>query len=316
MQLFTIVLSVVMAGSPANSAARPAAVGPSVTVPGCLVSALEEAQVPAQEAGVLVGITAREGQQVAAGDVLGQIDTAQAELSQQVAGLQLQVAFERVSNDVNRRYAEKAAELAQKAYERARALNIEARGAVPEAEVEQLKLAWDKAILQIEQAQHDLKVFGLEAQVRQAELNAAKAMVDRMQIHSPLDGVVEKVHRHAGEWVKPGDPTFYVVRMDRLRIEGFLNRSKYAPWEIDGRPVTVEVELSGGQREQFAGRIESFSQSVDSRGDFRVWAEVVNRRRDKYWLLWPGQTTKMTIHLADPRSARGAVPLTTQRPPR
>ena len=55
MPLFTIVLSVVTAGAPAVSGAEPADAGPSLNVSRCLVSLLEEAQIPAQQPGVLVG---------------------------------------------------------------------------------------------------------------------------------------------------------------------------------------------------------------------------------------------------------------------
>lgn len=310
MRLLTIVLSVVMGGAPANSGTPPAPTGPSVTLPRCLVSLLQQAQVPSEEAGKLQKIGVREGQQVSAGDLLGQVDATQAEIDQRVAGLQLSVAKEKVTNDVNRRYAEAAAAVALAEYEAAIAMNKEILRTVPPMEVKRLELVWRKALLQIEQAQHDLKVFGLEAQVRQAELDAAQAQMARRQIRSPLDGVVVKIYRHPGEWFKPGDPAFHVVRMDKLRIEGFVNRSQYAPWEVKDRPVTVWVGLSGGRRERFDGQIVFVSpllQSgtrVQAEGEYRVWAEVLNRQQDKYWLLQPGQLTQMTVHLEGSRSSQ------------
>ncbi len=303
MSLLTIVLSVVTAGAPAGSGTQPADAGSSVSVSRCLVSLLEEAQIPAQQPGVLVGISVREGQQVSVGEVLGQIDASQAEIEQRVAGLQLKVAQERVTNDINLRYARAAADVAKAEYDKALWLNRQSPRTVPEVEVNRLKLVLHKTTLQIEQAGHDLKVFGLEAQVRQAELEAAKAQVARRTINSPLDGVVVKLYRHAGEWFKPGDPAFHVVRMDRLRIEGFVNESQYAPAQIEGRPVTVEVLLSRGRRERFTGQIVFVSPLVQAGGQYRVWAEVPNRRQDQRWLLRPGQLTEMTIHLNNPRNS-------------
>jgi multidrug resistance efflux pump len=297
MQLFAIVLGVLTAGTPAYSSAEPPSTGPSVRVSRCLVSLLEEAQVPAQEAGVLVALAAREGQHVAKGDLLGQIDPTQAEIDRRAAGFKLSVAQEKASNDINLRYSRAAADVAKAEYDAAITINRQSPRTVPEVEVNRLQLVWRKATLQIEQSQEDQKVYGLEAQVCQADLDAAQAQVARRQIRSPLDGVVVKCYRHAGEWVKPGDPAFHVLRMDRLRIEGFLNQSQYAPAEIDSRPVTVEVELSRGRRELFTGQIVFVSPLVQAGGEYRVWAEVANRQEGRHWLLRPGQLAEMTIHL-------------------
>ena len=304
MRFLTIVLSGVLAGTAARSPAQPARPGASVTVPRCLVSLLQESQVPAQEAGVLVEVGVREGQQVSKGKVLGQIDATQAEIAQQVAGLQLSVAQERVVNDINLRYSRAAADVAKAEYEAAIKINRGEPRTVPPMEVKRLELVWRKSTLQIEQAQHDLKVFALEAQVRQAELDAAKAQVARRQIRSPLDGVVVKIYCHAGEWFKPGDPAFHVVRMDKLRIEGFVNESQFRPSQIEDRPVSVEVGLALGRRERFSGKIEFVSPLVQAGGNYRVWAEVVNRQQDGRWVLRPGQLAQITIDLDSARSSQ------------
>jgi multidrug resistance efflux pump len=306
MQLFAIVLSVVAAGRPAVSAAAPAEAAPSVTVSRCLVSLSEEAQVPAQEAGLLVTVAAREGQQVSVRDVLGQIDATQAEVDQRVARLQVSVAQEKAGNDINLRFARATADVAKAEYDVNLAINRQSPRTVPDVELNRLRLVWQKATLQIEQSQQDQKVFGLEAQIRQAELEAAQAQVARRQICSPLDGVVVKCYRHAGEWVKPGDPAFHVVRMDRLRIEGFLSESRYAPAQIDGRPVSIEVALSGGRRARFTGKIVFVSPLVQAGGEYRLWAEVLNRQEDQHWLLRPGQLAEMTVQLDNSPNPQGA----------
>jgi multidrug resistance efflux pump len=316
MHLFAIVLSVAAAGRPVAWGGTPAEAGASVTVSRCLVSLSEEAQVPAQEAGVLVSVTAREGQQVAAGDVLGQIDATQAEADQKAARLQLAVAQEKAGNDINLRFARAAADVARAEYEKNVAINRESPRAVPDIEVDRLRLVWHKATLQIEQSQQDQKVFGLEAQIRQAELEAAEAQVARRQIRAPLAGIVVKSYRHTGEWVKPGDPAFHVVRMDRLRIEGFLSESRYSPAQVDGRPVTIEVTLAGGRRERFTGQIVFVSPLVQAGGEYRLWAEVLNRQEGQHWLLRPGQLAEMTIQLDNSRTAQRAERVNARPSPR
>ena len=64
---------------------------------------------------------------------------------------------------------------------------------------------------------------------------------------SPIEGQVRKIYRHVGEWVQQSDPVVHVVRVNLLRVEGFLNISGFAPEEIAGKPVTVKVVFARGR---------------------------------------------------------------------
>ena len=92
-------------------------------------------------------------------------------------------------------------------------------------------------MLSIEKAKKDLDVAGLQKQVSEAELEAAEANLERRRLIAPLDAVVVELTRHEGEWVQAGDPVMRLVRVDLLRVEGFLNAKNYRPSEIQGRPV-------------------------------------------------------------------------------
>ena len=281
----------------------------SVTLSGCLVSLIEEAQVPAQEAGILVNLSAREGQQVAAGELLARIDDARIVLAEKVAGLKLKVAQEKATNDVDVRHAKAAADVAKAEYDQALRANQRTPGTVTETEVRRLLLSARRAVLAIEQAELDLRVAGLETEVQQAEVTAAAEEVRRRKITSPLDGVVVEVSRHVGEWVQPGDPVVRVVRMDRLRVEGFLESTDKADRgghtvarghnrpEIDGRPVSVTIQRARGQRESVQGKVTFVSLLEEAGGRYRFWAEVENRKAAGQWLLHPGMMAEMTIHL-------------------
>ena len=246
MQPFAMVLAVVLAGTPALSRGPAVAARSSVTLPGCLVSLIEEAEVPAQEAGKLESINVRRGTAGGGRRVAGPDRRRRGE--DRVGGGELAVGGGR--REGRQRHQPSllgaAAKVAEAEYESALAVNERRPGTVPQMELNRLKLVWDKSVLQIEQAQEDQKVLGLEARVREAELDAAKAEVARRQICSPLSGVVEKLHLHAGEWVKPGDPTFHVVGMDRLRIECFLNACAVCP--LAGRWPTGHRRGSAGRR--------------------------------------------------------------------
>jgi hypothetical protein len=85
--------------------------------------------------------------------------------------------------------------------------------------------------------------------------------------------------------------------MDRLRIQGFINANKYSPAEVANRPVTVTVELAHGRQESFVGKVTFVSPMVELGGDFRIYAEVLNRQENDQWLLRPGQNANMTINI-------------------
>ena len=73
----------------------------------------EEAQIPAQEPGVLKKLPVREGQSVAVGDLLAQIDDEQPRVAADVAQAKLDVASKQATDDINVRYARAAADVAK-----------------------------------------------------------------------------------------------------------------------------------------------------------------------------------------------------------
>ena len=91
--------------------------------------------------------------------------------------------------------------------------------------------------MQIEQARLNFKVASLSAKTGKARVEAAELLIELSRVESPIDGEVVKVYPHAGEWVNRGDPIARVVRMDRLRVEGFLEAEKFTPREIAGQPL-------------------------------------------------------------------------------
>ena len=277
---------------PAASAAHD-----SVTLSHCLISLAEEAQVPAKEAGQLVEIPVTAGSQVTKGQLLAQIDDARPQIELKGALYKWDVDKQKASNDINVRYADKGAKVSEHAYLQKLEANRKVSGTVSDIEVEQTKLEWEKFVLQIEQSKFEMVVAGLEAKVKEAEADAARDSMERRKIRAPLDGVVVELKKHVGEWVVAGDPVLRVFRMDRLWIEGFLKADEYSPGEIDQRPVTVRVTLAHGRTEDFHGQVIFVNPQIEPGGEFRIRAEVYNRAENGNWMLQPGHTAEMTIHL-------------------
>ena len=84
----------------------------AVVLPDCVVSLADEVAVPAQEAGVLVKIPVRDGQQVTKGDLLAQIDDIVPRAKQNVAMYKLKAALKEATDDINKRFSEASADVA------------------------------------------------------------------------------------------------------------------------------------------------------------------------------------------------------------
>jgi multidrug resistance efflux pump len=120
-----------------------------------------------------------------------------------------------------------------------------------------------------------------------------------LRVDRAADGEVVEVFYRTGEWVEPGKTVFRVVRLDRLRIEGFVPFGDVHPDALVDRPVEVSVRFAGDRRESFSGKIQFVSPLVQPGGEYRIWAEVENRLRGERWLLKPGVEAEMRIALDD-----------------
>jgi len=284
-----------LVGGP-GAAAEPGRGGP--VLERCLVSLVDEAKVSAGEAGLLVEMVVKPGDRVTAGQVIARINDDQPQMDKLRAQAELDQALAKAASDVDVRYAEKAEGVAQKAYEKAEQSHRSVQGAVTEVERDRLRLEWQKSGLQIEQAQLERKLAEFAARVKDAEVKAAEINIKRRLVSSPLDGEVVDVQGNQGEWMQVGAPLAHVVRTDKLRVEGYVDAATWDPEQIRGRPVTVEVTLANARKETVEGRISFVSPLVESGGDYRVFAEVPNRKTpgSDEWLLRAGQTATMTIH--------------------
>ena len=287
-----------MPSAEANDAAaqsRAASSQQPCVLENCLVMPADEAEVAAQEAGVLAEIKVREGTAVRAGDALVRMDDRLAILEKQLALYQFHAAQQRAENDINIRYSKSAADVAEAEYQASKDANRRVANSVSVAELRKLNLEHQKAVLQIEQSGVDYGVAKHEAKAASTKVATAEENIRRRNITSPIPGVVDKVHRHAGEWVQPGDVVAHVVRLDRLRVEGFVKAEEYPRSRIRDRNAIIDVSLPGGQRRQLVGKVAFVSEVRQAAGDYRVWVELENAQDDGQWLLHPGDCVTLKI---------------------
>jgi multidrug efflux pump subunit AcrA (membrane-fusion protein) len=284
-----------LAATPTPRGPATAPVSREAQVPHCLVSLIEDVQVPALEAGALTSVAVVEGQYVSPGQLLAQLDDRQPRLDKLAAELQRDAALAKAQDDIEVRYADAAFAVANAELERALVIDRKNAGSVTQQEIQKLQLAKRRDELQIERSKLEMRVAKMNADVHQAAVKSADDAVARRQILSPLAGVVVTLFHEKGEWVAAGEPVVQVIRIDRLRVEGFLSAEEISPEEVAGRSVSVEVPLIGGRAVRFPGQVVFISPLVQAGNKYRVRAEVENRTENGNPLLRPGMTATMAI---------------------
>ena len=200
------------------------------------------------------------------------------------------------ASDVDVRVAHTAARLARLALSAAGNAETQTRGAVAGNEMRRLENDAQRTTLAIERSERDLALTHQTLEVRTTELDATSLELELHTLLASMNGHVVDVYKHSGEWLAVGEPLLRVVRLDRLRIEAFVDPTELGPQEITGRQVRVTAVLERGRVEEFPGEVTFVRSIIDTNGQYRIQAEVANRQEAGHWLLRPGLLVSMTLH--------------------
>jgi multidrug resistance efflux pump len=210
----------------------------------CLITAIDDVQVPSPRPGMLTEIQVREGARIAKSAVLAQLDDTDARIKLRSAQAERDAAAARAKSELDVRYAQATHAVAETEHRISVQVNERQPNSVSLIEVERLRLTAEQAALKIELGKHERDVRLIESGVALAKAESAENDVRLHRIVAPLDGEVTEIYGQAGEWVEAGKPVMRVVRLDRLRVEGFVHVRDWLPSELVGRQVTVRVKLA------------------------------------------------------------------------
>ena len=289
---FIFTLAVVVAGSATEQPVR------EIEIPSVLVKLIEQVDVPAREAGVLAAVDVQEGEMVEEGDPLGRIVDTESQIAEERAKIELEIAKKNAANDVSIRFARKSMDVAKAELRRSLDSVDKYAKSISDSELDRLRLVVERNTLEIEQAEYDLAIAEFTQQIKENEHEAALEKVRRRKITAPIRGVVVDVHRRPGEWVKPGDAVVRILRIDRLRAEGFLDVRATAQ-DLSGCSVRLIVDLPGEAGAEFPGKLVFLSPEIDPvNSQIRIWAEIENQALQ----LRPGMRARMIVELPPPTS--------------
>ncbi|MGL4513970.1 MAG: efflux RND transporter periplasmic adaptor subunit [Lacipirellulaceae bacterium] len=256
-----------------------------------ILAPAESAEAPAPDAGILRDLTVREGGRVAAEATIARIDSREQSLLAAVAQEDLSVATRESQSDVRVRVARAEQRVAEAELGRATSVNATLPNVVSEKEIDRLRLAVERTKLEIEFAEFERSLLSLKIARIEADVRLAKHRVDRRAVVTPIPGVVAEVLKRNGEWVEEGASVVRLVRVDRLRAEGYLP-VEAAMSGLIGQSATVTAKLPSGETVTARGRVVFVSPEAEPvNAQVRFWTEIDNSA----YLLRPGLTVRVEV---------------------
>ncbi len=237
-----------------------------------------------------------------------------------------QIAQRMATNQVRVEASKKSAAVAKNELDRALRSRSEYAESVSTSEIDGLRLTYERSMLETQQAEveHDVEQLKADAEaetaeghqwsIQQSKLAVAKASADKQvealrlvlgqhqcqlanleslqhRINSSLQGVVVQVHHKRGDWVTEGEPIARVIRLDRLRAEGFANADQIQILR-EHSSVTLSIRIQSESVITREGEVVFVSPEIDPvNNETKFWVEFDNPKRD----VLPGMRLDMIL---------------------
>ncbi len=254
-------------------------------IPDCRLSLFERANLASERSGIIDSVKVREGDEVAANAIV-------AELRDNAIRSALATAEMQASSDIDLRFARKASDLAALEFTKSVKVNEIAAGTVTEIDLRRLRLAVEKSMLQVEQAEHLQDVLRMQCDEKRTLLSTCK-------ITAPWSGVVMRVLKRPGEGLREGEAVVEIADLSRLRAEVYVPYADTGRLQV-GQDVRFQLEMPEDHPDEkppaFPGQIVFIEPRVDPvTQKVRVWAEIQNEDR----MLKDGLQGVLFIRLAN-----------------
>ncbi|HRF01572.1 MAG TPA: HlyD family efflux transporter periplasmic adaptor subunit [Pirellulaceae bacterium] len=293
-----LVMLLIGAGAPLVAAQDPTseqATG-TVMIRDVVLTISEAVEIPAESVGKLGALSVVEGDVVRRGSLLAEIDSREAANRVEAAEIAVRKVETGTESTIDAEYARKALEVAETELRRAVEANERVDETYTQTEIDRLQLVVERGRLEIERELFRDRVERIDLDARRNDLAFSRLLLDRHRIVAPIDGMIASIERRAGEWVEEGKSVFRIVRVDRLRAEGFVSAVDAAHLQR-GAPVTFVADLPGLETERFQGTITFVSFESNPVDDLvKIWAEIDNSRER----LRPGLRGSLRLESAVP----------------
>lgn len=219
-----------------------------------------EVVVGAETAGKLLRFAPVEGQHIAAGTVVAEVDPTPIALQFAQAAAQQQYS---TSQTTAAGYQADA---------------LEAQLAVAQRNYERTKRLFDQqaaTAAQLDQAERDYRTLQEQVRAQRAQQQSAqhdvaanvarKAQLQdqlrRASVRNPVTGTVLATYTKAGEVVSTGQALYRIADLDTMELRAYVTEPQLAHIRL-GQPATVTIDV-GGQRRGFPGHVSWVSSSAE-----------------------------------------------------
>ena len=268
----------------------------SVSIDNAFAQFIEDVEIPAEETGKLIDIAVKRGDAVTRNNVVAKIDSLRTQRMLEEAELKFEQASLRAIDQTSVNADNKKLQLAAEEFDDTRRLYD--MGSKSKTLFMRAEYSKNIAALELLAAKNEKALALIESKTQAVAVNATKDSIARHELRSTLDGIVFEVLKDKGEWVQAGETVVRVARMDKLRIQGSVDSTKYNPPQIDGCRVTATVQLANGKIEEFTGKVIFVSSEYFGK-TFHIDAIIENRKYpgdDKHWILRAGADLDFVIH--------------------
>ena len=282
--------------------------GEGIPVQDCVVRFAQEIEIPALASGRVAEVTVQTNDAVEAGAPLARLDDRSLLIRRRAAALACELAQSDASDDVEQQYAEAAFKEATAELDASRSIHHDVNGAISANQLRRMRLAVERAVLEVARAKKRQQQSRLETRMREADLAMIDEQLNNLKSISSIAGVVLNVSRSVGEWIEAGETIATVASMDRLRVHALASSHDISASACRDATATVHwKDPATGKARSLRGRVVSIDPQILPGGRYRLHAEVINRVEpddERQWQLKPGASVEMRIHPSTTVAAR------------
>jgi HlyD family secretion protein len=220
-----------------------------------------EVVVSAETSGQLLSFRADEGQTLAAGQLVGVIDTTQLALQERQLSAQRSGATSRVTEVGQQLDALRVQqEIAKRNYERVQRLFNEQ--AATAQQLDQAERDYKVLTEQIQGAEAQRRTVGEDEKSTDARLAQVTHQLGKSRITSPVSGTVLARYADRGEFVQPGQPLYKIANLDSMVLRAYVTETQLSRVKL-GAPATISIDTGDKSRRTLSGRVSWVSPEAE-----------------------------------------------------
>jgi macrolide-specific efflux system membrane fusion protein len=264
----------------------------TISIEGAQLAWVDDVLVSSRDAGVVKELLVKPNDDINRNSVVVRLTDQIHQTDVQAARTRLEIAQQESENDVDLRYAQKSAEVANKELERARVAIASYAKAVSKTELERTELQLEQALLSAEQARQEMSVNELTTRLKATELETAELNLAKRIVTAPFDGQVAEVLVQPGEWVDLGQPVARLDNLKKLRIVALVPEQHLVSVAKD-QGASLDLEL-GSKKMTASGVVSYISPEINPvNREFTIWVDIDNSKGE----LRPGLVGILKLEL-------------------